>query len=92
MFGPCSFAVRDQTGDTYITKYVEICCLVPDEYTLTCRDSEHIGWRGGFLSILGQKHCYGFVGYTSRQKLTIVGMHVCKKLTLFTRGMETDYE
>ena len=36
------------------------CCLLPGEYTLTCKDSYGDGWHGGFMTIEGQNYCEGF--------------------------------
>ena len=76
-YGPCSFAARNGNENEVTTKYVEKCCLSTEEHTLTCRDSEKMGWRGGYIEIQGHRHCHDFfVGYTDRQKLSVLGRHM----------------
>jgi hypothetical protein len=76
-YGPCSFASNTKKENNETTKYVEKCCLSAKENTLTCRDSEKKGWRGGYLVIQGNKHCHDFfVGYTAKRKITVLGRHL----------------
>ena len=75
-YGPCSFPARIKNENTVTTKYVEKCCLSAEEYTLTCKDSEKMGWRGGYLEIQGHRHCHDFfIGYADRRKLSVRGRH-----------------
>ena len=76
MYGPCSGNSLDKQEDREDTKYIEKCCLDPKEHTLTCRDSEQRGWRGGSLEIQGQLHCHDFVGHTARRKLKVFRMNM----------------
>jgi len=73
-FGPCSFYHTETSNYKNTTKYAERCCLSLGEYTLTCSNSDNVGWRGGFLEIQGHKYCHDFVGYNARRKITVVGM------------------
>ena len=41
-------------------KEVVECCLMPGEYTLTCKDAAGDGWHGGYVTINGQKFCKNF--------------------------------
>ena len=75
-YGPCSFPARIKNENTVTTEYVEKCCLSAEEYTLTCKDSEKMGWRGGYLEIQGHRHCHDFfIGYADRRKLSVRGRH-----------------
>ena len=76
-YGPCSFAVNNEKANDNSTKYVEKCCLSAEENTLTCRDYENKGWRGGYIVIQGNKHCHDFfLGYTAKRKITVLGRNL----------------
>ena len=73
-YGPCSFAPRVTDVNKELIRYVKKCVLSPGKHTLTCRNTENVGWRGAFVEIHGRKYCNDYVGYTTRQKITTLGI------------------
>lgn len=53
----------DYSGHWGIQHPVDNCVLAPGHYTLTCNDSEHDGWHGGFLHIGEKEYCIDFDGH-----------------------------
>ena len=53
-------------------KYIQRCCLEPDEYTLTCINKiKPFGWGDGYIEIQGHRYCDDFMSYRLMQKVTI---------------------
>ena len=67
--GKCS---RSQDyGDNKV--YTELCCLSPDNFELSCDDSNGDGWHGGFIRIQEKTYCDEPFKFKLVKMVTIVG-------------------
>lgn len=55
-------------------KYIQRCCLKPQQHILTCINKKNpYGWGDGYIEIQGHRYCDDFMSYKSIQKVTIRG-------------------
>jgi len=55
-FGSCKSSQQYANNTSYSIK----CCQPAGNYTLTCTDSWHDGWHGGYIEIGSKKYCRKF--------------------------------
>ena len=57
--------------------YIESCCLLPAQYTLSCWNDDpyngNLGWGNAAIEIQGQKYCDDFIGRKAHRKVSILG-------------------
>ena len=53
----------------------ESCCLLPGEYTLTCKDTYGDGWHGGFIEIQGTTYCDDCLGGCAEKNVQVILGH-----------------
>ena len=61
--------------------YKERCCLPPGDYLIRCSYSKYskLDWHAssyGWVDIQGHKYCHKFLGYTTLEKVSILGMNL----------------
>jgi len=66
-----------------IQTYTQSCCLGAGSYKLTCKDSYHDGWHGGFIEIQFQRYCEDFT--SGRQQENNVDISYAGKYILRSR-------
>ena len=70
-FGPCSNAHKYED----FTQYVERCCLLKGQYTLTCINTGRPeGWKRGFIEIQGHRYCDDFMSFKEMHQIDIEGI------------------